>query len=187
MKTITLGTYKIENSIEESDKIFIEGYACHFNSKNLNMEIVDENSFKTFFNMYESKQITPILNYNHDSNWIIGGIDEIISDSTGLYMRSHINKGVKICDEMIIPNVMNGTLSKYSTEGYISNGYNGIVENEDGSYYVKDFILTATAIVPTPADPFAEFTLANYIKEYKLQRQEELNKIQNTSKTIFFI
>ena len=72
-----------------------------------------------------------------------------------------------------------GGSNSFSTEGYIQNGYDGIVENEDGSYYVKDFLLTAVAIVPTPADPNATFTLRNFIDEYKLQREEIINKIQS--------
>ena len=80
---------------------------------------------------------------------------------------------------MIIPNILSGDLNSFSTEGYIKDGYNGIVENEDGTYYVKDFLLTAVGIVPTPADWDATFTLANYLKGYeedKRKRESEEQK-----------
>lgn len=171
MEKIFINGLLIENAKQESDRVNIEGYACHFNKVNLNSEIVDESSFKTFFDMYNSKQISPKLNYNHNNDLIIGGIDEIISDKTGLYMTAHINKGVKICDEMLIPNILQGDLDSFSTEGYILNGYDGIIENEDNTYYVRDFILTAVGIVPTPADYDAKFSLSNYLKEYQLQQK----------------
>ena len=179
---IFINSVTIENAKEDENKVTIEGYCCHFNKINLNSEIVNEASFKTFFDMYDNKKIVPKLNYNHDSTLIIGGIDEIISDKTGLYMSAHLNRGVKINDEMVIPNILAGDLSTFSTEGYILNGWNGVVENEDGSYYVKDFILTATAIVPVAADPDAKFTLSNFLNEYRLHKEEERKEIEKSSK-----
>lgn len=177
MNNLLLGNYKIENAKEDAGKLTFSGYACHFNSENLNREIVDEKSFDMFFNMYHSNQLTPIVNYNHDSNWIIGGVNDIISDSTGLYLEAYLNKGVKINDEMLIPNILNNTISGLSTEGYIANGENGIVDKGNGAYYVKDFLLTAIAITPTPADPNAKFTLKNYIDEYaRIQHTKNVSK-----------
>lgn len=170
---------KIQNSNEESDKINIIGYCCHYNTVNLNQERVDANSFRTFFDMKDKNQIRPLVNYNHDSNYIIGGIDELTSDNTGLLMKAHINRGVKICDDMIIPNILSGTLTDLSTEGYILNGYNGIVEYEDNTYYVKDFILTAVAVTPNGADYQAKFTLANYIREYKQYKENQIKEIKS--------
>lgn len=180
MENIYINDLKIENTHESANSVNIEGYACHFNRVNLNSEIVDENSFVKFFNLYNTKKLIPIVNYNHDSNQIIGGIDEIISDSTGLYMSAHLNRGVKINDEMIIPNILAGTLNSLSTEGFIEDGYNGIEERAD-SYYVKNFILTAVAVVANPADWDAKFTLQNFINEYQQQKlQEVLNNLNET-------
>lgn len=176
MEQLLLGNYKIENAKEESNKLTFCGYACHFNSQNLNREIVNEKSFKTFFEMYHEKKITPVINYNHDSNWIIGGINDIVSDSTGLYLEAYLNKGVKICDEMLIPNILNSTINGLSTEGYILNGDDGIMENEDGSYYVKDFLLTAVAITATPADYNARLSLNSYIEAYAAKKASKKTK-----------
>ena len=187
MENLILGNYKIENTKESEDKLYFSGYCCHFNFENLNMEIVDENSFKTFFKMYNAKQIIPVVNYNHDNNWIIGGIEDIISDSTGLYMEAYLTKGVKINDEMIIPNILNHTLSGLSTEGYIQNGYDGIVENPNGSYYVKDFLLTSVAITSTPADYLAHLTLNSFIDQLKSKQEEHIEEIKKVSKWYLMI
>lgn len=152
----------IENTAEEEDFIRIEGYCAHFNKVNLNNELVDESSFNDFFSLYNAGKLKPALNWNHDSNQIIGGIDKISKKENGLYMSARINKSIPVC-EMIVPNILKGDITGLSTEGFVKNGYDGIVENEDGSYYVKDFILTAVAVTPTPADWNAKFCVKNYI------------------------
>lgn len=187
MENLFINNLFIENAKEEADRLTIAGYCCHFDKVNLNSEIVDEDSFKTFFSMYDEGKIAPKLNYNHDNQLIIGSIDEIISDKTGLYMTAHLNRGVKINDEMIIPNVLNKTLDQFSTEGFIKDGYNGIIEHEDGSYYVKNFILTMVAIVPTPADPDAKFSLVNYINDYAARKAEEKKEIEKNSRKVFLL
>lgn len=181
MENLILGNYKIENSKDSDDKLYFTGYCCHFNSENINREIVDENSFKTFFEMYNNKKLIPIVNYNHDNNQIIGGVESIISDKTGLYMEAYLSKGVKINDEMIIPNVLNGTLTGLSTEGYILDNY---VEERGEGYYVPGFLLTAIAVTPHPADHLAHLSplsLNSYIEQLKAAK-----KVQKNSKIILF-
>lgn len=185
MKNIFLGQYKIDNAIQKDDNIEIEGFICHFGKANLNQEIVDSQSFNTFFNMMENGQLKPKLNYNHTDS-LIGGIRDIISVDEGLYMSAYLNNNIALVRDMIAPSVLAGELDSFSTEGYIQNGYEGIVENEDGSYYVKDFLLTAVAIVPTPADPLATFTLKNFIDEYKLKKEEQVETINSNSKFYLF-
>lgn len=156
----------IENAFEEDGFINIEGYAAHYNKANLNNEVVDSRSFTRFFNMYANKELEPHVNWQH-TDTVVGPITEIVSREDGLWISAKLNKGVKIVDEMIAPNILAGTLNKFSTEGYIYGGYDGIVENKDGSYYVKDFLLTSVSIVRTSADPQAVFTVKNFIDEWR--------------------
>lgn len=179
MENLILGNYKIENSKDSEDKLYFTGYCCHFNSANLNSEIVDENSFNTFFEMYNNKKLIPIVNYNHDNNQIIGGVESIISDKTGLYMEAYLSKGVKINDEMIIPNVINGTLTGLSTEGYILDNY---IEERGDNYYVPGFLLTAIAVTPHPADFNAHLSLNSYIEQLKATKNSQKN-----SKIVLFL
>lgn len=156
-------TFKIENAVTEDNNLVINGMAAHYNVRNLNDEIVDANSFNEFFSLYNEGKLTPALNYNH-TDTIIGGVDLIESRKDGLWMQAHLNGNVAICRDMIIPCIMGNELNSFSTEGYIRDGVNGVDFNEDGSYYVRNFLLTAVAIVPTPADSDAKFTIKNYLE-----------------------
>lgn len=186
MNKIFINDLKIENAVETDSLLNIEGYCCHFNKTNLNMERVDEHSFDTFFEMYVEGKLVPKLNYNH-TDTIIGGIDDFDTRKDGLYIKAHVNKNVAICKDMIIPNILSGDLNAFSTEGFIKDGYDGIVENKDGSYYVKDFLLTHVSVVSCPADWDAKFSLSNFINEYKAQKEEERKEIEKKSKWYLFV
>ena len=164
----------ITNSVESDSRLDISGYACHWNVANLNGEIVNKDSFNSFFSLYSNNRLTPSLTWEH-LDTVIGGIDELSCDDAGLVMKAHINKDVKICNEMIIPNIIAGDINSFSTEGYILNGMNGITEKEDG-YYVHDFILTAVSIVRTPADYDAKFTVKNYLEHNNYLKDNNLNQ-----------
>ena len=165
MKDLKIRTnFKIENAVEDDKFLNIDGYACHWNVRNLNDEIVDENSFDTFFQMYGDGKLKPALNYNH-TDLIIGGIDTIERKDDGLFISCHLNKDVRECRDSIIPNILAGDITGFSTEGFIKNGFDGVDFNEDGSYYVRDFLLTAVAVVSTPADWDAQFSVKNYVNE----------------------
>lgn len=179
---IFINDLRIENSVERDDRLDIEGFCCHFNTTNLNNEIVDAKSFDEFFQLRKEGKLSPALNYNH-TDTIIGGIDDIETFKEGLYMTAHINKNVAICKDMIIPLILSNDISGLSTEGFIKNGWDGIVTNEDDSYYVKSFILTGVAVCAVPADWDARFSLSNYLNEYRQHKEEEKREIEkNTSK-----
>jgi len=169
-------TFKVENAAEDDKFIRINGYACMFNKVNLNGEMVDKDSFSHWFGMYEKGDIKPYFNFEHTET-TIGGIDDVTCDETGLIMKAHLTKGVKIVDDMIAPLVLSGDLDSLSTEGLVLGGYDGIVELPDDNYYVKNFILLGVSIVRTPACPQAKFTLENFIKEYKEHKQSEAEEI----------
>lgn len=172
-KYLWLANQTAFNAEETDESVRIIGYGCHYNKVNLNKEIVDRNSFNAFFGMYEKGEIDVKCNWEHDRDMIIGGVNSIESDDTGLIIDVTLTKGVKIVDEMIVPNIRAGVIKSYSTEGWILNGYDGIEERENGTYYVKDFLLTNIAIVSHPADPHAEFTVANMLR---LAPKEEVAK-----------
>lgn len=154
---------KITNALVDGDLLKISGYCCHYGKANLNMERTDANSFKTWFGMYNSGQIRPCLNYGH-TDQLIGGIDSFDSMKDGLFMTAHINRKIGLVKDMVEPMIMAGDLDSFSTEGWIMNGWDGIEEYEDNTYYVKDFMLTGVAVVAVPADPDAKFTFANFMQ-----------------------
>ena len=184
---IYLNDFKIENYADDSDFLKIQGYCCHYGNANLNDEIVDNTSFAAFFKLYNDKKLNPSFTYDH-SDEVIGGIDSIVSKKDGLYLTARLNKKVKRCNEMIIPNIMAGDLNSLSTEGFPLNYTKSIVENEDGSYFVKDFILTAVSVVRTPADYDAKFSITNYIAEcLQNKTDKEIQKDITNSKSKYYL
>lgn len=170
-------TFTLENAAEESDRLNISGYACRYNQVNLNGEMTDSKSFDTFFRLHNEGKLPVYLNWEH-TDTTIGGIDDITSETDGLFIKAHLTKTVAIVRDMIAPLVMSGDLNSFSTEGRILNGYNGIVELPNGNFYVKDFILLGVSVVRTPACPEAKFTLANFIQEYRAQKEEEEKRMK---------
>lgn len=167
--------FELANSSQENDFLKIEGYCCHFNIKNLNEQVTDSKSFDAFFEMYNSGKIKPTLNFNHDQGMVIGGIDDVAVMDDGLYMQARLNMNVPLVRDMIAPNVLAGDINSFSTEGRTLNSpMEDLVELKNGGYYIRNFILTAVAVVTTPADWMAKFTLSNYFDEYrKLKSVEE--------------
>lgn len=167
------------------DKLEIEGYACHWDKKNLNGEIVYRNSFDTFFTAYEKGSIRPVLNHEHDNSKVIGGIDELDRDETGLYIIAHLNKTIPYVNDWLAPNIMAGDIKNLSTEGFPVGGYDSIRVNEDKSYSVLDFMLTAVAIVNHPADTLADFSVRNYLN--MKPTEEEVKEEVVKSKWYLFV
>ena len=153
----------------EDGKFIITGYAALFNHKNLNNEVVFETSFDSSMQMIADGQLKPYLNYEHNPDKIIGGIDNVEKDKKGLIITSHLNRKIKWVDEWLCPLIENGDIKSYSTEGTVLSP-DDIVENSDGSYTVKNFILLGCAITKTPAEWQSEFSIANAIKSFESER-----------------
>ena len=164
----------ITNAVENKDFLKIDGTAAHFNYPNLNGEIVDSKSFNSFFEMYNSGKLKPALNYNHDSNMLIGGVDKIYIQDNTLCCSAHLNKNIAFCRDTLIPMIMSGDVKSYSTEGYV--GYDDVMKREDNTYYASNFILTAVAIVSTPADYKSEFTIKNCFEKIEKEKIESAIK-----------
>ena len=180
---IYLNGYKIENVKNTENTLNIEGTICHWNTANLNRERVDKNSFNHFFELYNSGKIRPRLNYEH-TDQVIGGVDEIVPFDDGLYMAAHLAKNVAIVRDTIIPLIETSDLCSFSTEGLVN--YDDIEEFNDGTYYVKNFLLTGISIVSVPADPCAKFSLANFINDYQAEKLKKANENINKSKYYLF-
>ena len=155
----------INNAVEDDEFLRIDGTAAHFGTPNLNGEIVDDKSFASFFEMYADGKLKPALNYNHDNNMLVGGVDKIYIQDNTLRCSAHLNKNIAFCRDTLIPMIMSGDVKSYSTEGYV--GYDDIEKRDDNTYYAANFILTAVAIVPTPADYKSEFSIKNCFEQLK--------------------
>lgn len=176
--TFSANDMHIFNVSEESNLIKIDGTAAHFDTPNLNGEVVNASSFDNFFALYNDGKLNPALTFNHDSAQLIGGIDKIyIADDT-LRCSAHINKDVAFVRDTLAPMILAGDIKSYSTEGYLA--YSDIEELENGTYFAKNFLLTAVSIVSIPADYKSEFTIKNMYDAEAAKRaiEEEKNRPQ---------
>lgn len=134
----------------------IEGYACHFNKRNANGEIVTPKSFDAAIKYFEENNLKIPVNFNHNESMILGHITHIEKRIDGLYITAELNDDVDMVKNYIKPLIKDGTFDRFSTEGYIDlDKYESISED---TYIAKAFDLRAVAIVPNPADIDAIFT-----------------------------
>lgn len=168
---------KLINLKEDDGKMRLEGYACHFDKANLNSQIVNAKSFNTYFDLLKKNAISKaIMNWEHNLDKQIGAIDTITPDEDGLFIEAHLNTEIPFVSDWLVPNIKANDLTGLSTEGYVYGGLNGIIMNEDGSYYVKDMILTAVALTNNPADVDARFSLANAVQEWNIENAVKKSK-----------
>lgn len=181
---IYFNNIQITNAADDGNVGRIEGYAAHWFTDNMNSERVNSTSFDTFFNLMEDGKIQPIVNYNHDSNMVVGKIDALDRDSKGLIMKAHINKNVAFVRDTLWPLIVAGDMTGLSTEGYIPSAQD-IEWLNDETYFVKCFILTAVAITPIPADGGARFSLANAVRNLKPTDDEVRDTIAKSKWFLF--
>lgn len=169
---LNLNAIKIESVSKNDDDgmVRVSGYACHFGRANHNDEIVDEKSFERFFNDLGEGGLMPMFNFQHDDTKIIGGWDKVESREDGLWAEGHLNTKCEYVAKYILPLVECGDVTHLSTQGGCS--WNDIDYREDGSYYIKNFILTGISLVALPADFGARADIVNKIK---IERNKKTN------------
>lgn len=170
---------------EDDDKyIHIKGYGCHFGVINKNGEMVNEESFASFFKDLEAGSLMPVLNYQHQPDKIIGCWDKITADETGLLCEGRIFRDVQLVKDTIEPLMNGGALDSLSTEGWVTDWE--IIEKEDGSMYLfaKEFVLTGISLVALPADFDARIDTENALT---LERAERIKKTTPKKNFIFTI
>lgn len=136
--------------------MIVKGYACHFNKRNGNGEIVLPTSFDEVIAFYKKNKLDIPINYFHNEDQILGHIIDIKKDSVGLYITAELNDEVDLVKNFVKPLIKDGTFNRFSTEGTINK--KDIEKLSDGTYIAKKFNITAVAIVPLPADVDAIFT-----------------------------
>ena len=173
---------------EQSDEKFtLTGYAAHFGEANMNHERVNASSFAQCLKDRSEGRHNIVVNYNHLPE-VYGGVDEISTDSTGLYITAHLNTGIPFVRDNLIPNILAGDIKSFSTEGACPNGYEDIVYDEkDDTYFVKNFYLFAVAVTPHPADWKSEFSVANVFKMFEKERLENGTDASKTVKWYWFV
>lgn len=167
----------ITNAAEDGSVMRIEGYTAHWDEANLNRQRVNSKSFDKFFEMLKAGKLDyPVMNYNHDQNQLIGKVDSLERDGSGLFIKAHINKEVAFVRDTLLPLILNGDIDKLSTEGYITK--NDVEFFDDGTFYIRNFMLSAIAVVSVPADWDAEFSVVNVVNRLKPTDEEVKREIE---------
>lgn len=164
----------LQNTLEipEDNKLYISGYAMHFNEVNHNGEMVLPGAFDSFFAELKENNIMPIFDAFHKQDYLIGAWEEIKQDETGLFVEGFLDLNIAEVANNIAPLVRNGALSGLSTEMWID--YNDIEPKED-HYVVKKAMLTGISLVPIPADFQARIVLKNALENPEEQKNHEEN------------
>lgn len=175
------------NYEQDGDRFSLTGYAAHFGEANLNRERVNASSFAQCLKDRSEGRHNIVVNYNHLSD-VYGGVDEITTDSTGLFVRAHLNTAIPFVRDNLIPNILAGDIKSFSTEGVCPNGFDDIVYNDrDDTYFVKNFYLLAVAVTPHPADWKSEFTVANAFKMFAKEREDEAARLYQSKRLLYFL
>lgn len=156
------------NAVEKKDNILkVEGYAAHFDDRNHNYEIVTADCFTEFLDEMKKDGLKPMFTFNHDSNAIIGGWDEISTDDTGLLVRGHINTDVAFVRDNLLPLIEAGDLNHLSTEGWADGEW----DSKRDAFVCSKFMLTAISLVALPADFAAKAEIRNKYENKPKQKQ----------------
>lgn len=162
-----LNALKVNAIQQKEGHLTIEGYACHYGEANHNYEIVTAGSFTGFLAELAESGLKPAFTFNHDSGCIIGGWDELESDSTGLLVRGHINTNVAYVRDNLLPLIESGDLSHLSTEGWAMGEW----DERRQAYVCSEFMLTAISLVALPADFAAKMEMKNDLSRPTAKRQ----------------
>jgi len=170
MNKVFFNSLKIDNvNTGPSDGlVMIEGYAAHFGKVNGNGEIVDEESFKSCLKMMKDGGQMPVFNYQHTPQ-IIGGWDEITTNTVGLYVKGHLNCNVADVRDNIFPLVQSGDVCHLSTEGWFD--WDKCEERKNG-LYIGEVFLYGISLVSLPADFEAKMNIKNSLNEYRKESKK---------------
>lgn len=172
IEKIVLNEYCSINSIleeEESNLVKIEGYACHFDIVNKNGEVVHKNSFTDCLAEFQQEKRMPVMNFNHNSDMIIGGWDAFEIRNDGLFAKGHLNKDVALVRDTVLPLIKSGDIKGLSTEGYTK--WKDVEQLENGVLRLNRFMLMGIALVALPADPKTDIALRNRLESSSLKRR----------------
>ena len=160
------------NFEQDGDRFNLTGYAAHFGEANLNRERVDASSFAQCLKDRSEGKHNVVVNYNHQSE-VYGGVDEITTDSTGLFVRAHLNTAIPFVRDNLVPNILAGDLKSFSAEGVCPNGFEDIIYNQ------KD--------TPHPADWKSEFSVANVFKMFENERLEAEARAAESRRLLYIL
>lgn len=145
--------FKALGAKPNENDVVIEGYANYF-AKDAYNERMDPLSVKL-----ERFKKNPILLFNHDMNYPIGRVTEVVPKEDGLYVKAAVSGVDHDKVSYVRELVKDGTLCTFSVR------FADETVEEDpqtGGKLIKDWELQELSIVSIPAQPDSTFSLSNY-------------------------
>ena len=162
-----LNAFRLNKVEKQGNTLKIEGYACHYNTRNHNYEIVTADCFTEFLKEMQDSGLKPVFTYNHNRDIVIGGWDEFTSDDTGMFVKGHINTDVAYVRDNLLPLIEAGDLNHLSTEGWADGEW----DSKRDAFVCSKFMLTAISLVALPADFAAKAEIRNKYENKPKQKQ----------------
>jgi HK97 family phage prohead protease/HK97 family phage major capsid protein len=146
----------------------ITGYVCKWNETNANGWNIRPGAFDKSLAAFREQGLKPRLDYEHDFSAVIGGIDSLESDDKGLRIEAHLNTGVALVRDTVLPLMQGGDLNFFSSE-FIADEAEW--DEKTQGVIVSAATLVGVAVVSLPADAGAEAYLASYRPQPKEEKE----------------
>lgn len=146
----------------------IAGYVCRWNETNANGWNIQPGAFDKSLAAFREQGLKPRLDYEHDFSAVIGGIDSLESDDKGLRIEAHLNTGVALVRDTVLPLMQGGDLNFFSSE-FIDDEAEW--DEKTQCVIVRAATLVGVAVVSLPADSGAEAYLASYRQQPKEEKE----------------
>lgn len=146
----------------------IAGYVCKWNETNANGWNIQPGAFDKSLAAFREQGLKPRLDYEHDFSAVIGGIDSLESDDKGLRIEAHLNTGVALVRDTVLPLMQGGDLNFFSSE-FIDDEAEW--DEKTQCVIVRAATLVGVAVVSLPADSGAEAYLASYRPQPKEEKE----------------
>ncbi len=151
--------FYFENSKEVEEGILLSGYFKKWNVNNFNNEEYAKNAYDKFINNYFIKnKLNVPINLMHGWNFesLAGKIQNMKKDDTGIFIEVLISKGA-VYFENVKQLLKDKVLQGFSDEGFAED----YEKKEDGSYLIKEAVLTKISLVDIPAEATAKIEIKN--------------------------
>ncbi|KJV57537.1 phage prohead protease, HK97 family [Orientia chuto str. Dubai] len=160
------------------DNVIISGYATVFNIVDSSGDCILKGAFKNIYQNYNQSDIK--LLWQHDMDFPIGLITNIIEDEYGVEIEASINQHIQKGQEAIAL-IQQGVINNFSI-GFTIEDFS---YNEQGNRIIKSALLWEVSLVTFPANKYAKIhNLKNASILNFNQQQLILNLLSEAQKSL---
>lgn len=154
----------------EGTNLYLEGYAAVYGNVDSYKDIIQAGAFDAFLASEGAKRVK--FCYNHDITEVIGVVEELKSDETGLWFRAKLSNTTLGKDVAVL--IEDGALSEFSI-GYKTEDS---IYKDDGIRQLTKLSLYEFSVVSRAANPKAVLTDAERKNEQEKPAVSEMSYTQ---------